>query len=180
MSNSLRPPGLQYTTLPCPSPTPWVCSNSCPLSQWYHRNISSSVVPFSCLQSFPASGPFPMSQFFTLCDQSIRTSVSTSVLSMIIQDWLPLGLTVLISLKSRDSQEFPNIIVQKQGAMNLLMKKYTIHYSTLKQRFNLKCNLWVQQIICRKYRRSRICWTEALIFNLPKPRQWETQGTWVF
>ena len=77
----------------CPSPTPGVYSNSCSLSQWYHPTISSSVVPFSCLQSFPASGSFPMCQFFTSGDQSIGVSASTSVLPMNIQDWFPLGWT---------------------------------------------------------------------------------------
>ena len=79
MSNSLQPHGLQHTRPPCPSPTPGVYSNSCPLSQWWHPTISSSVVPFStCLQSFPASGSFPMSQFFTSGGQSIGASVSAS------------------------------------------------------------------------------------------------------
>ena len=76
MSNSLRPHGLQHTRLPCPSPTPGALSNSCPSSQWCHPTISSSVVPFSCLQSFPASGSFPMSQCFASGDQSIGASAS--------------------------------------------------------------------------------------------------------
>ena len=80
MSNSLRPHGLQYAGLPCPSPAPGACSNSCPLSQWCHPTISSSVVPFSsCLQSFPASGSFQMSQFFTSDGQSFRWSFSFSI-----------------------------------------------------------------------------------------------------
>ena len=87
--------------LPCPSPTPRACSNSCPSSQWCHPTISSSVVPFSHLQSFPASGSFPMSQFFTSGGQRIRASASASVLPMNIQDWFPLGLTGLISLHSK-------------------------------------------------------------------------------
>ena len=86
-SNSLRPHGLQHTRLPCPSPTPRPCSNSCPLSQQCHPTISSSVIPFSsCLQSFPASRSFQMSQFFVSGDQSIGTSASASVLPMNIQD----------------------------------------------------------------------------------------------
>ena len=100
MSNPLRPHGLQHIRLPCPSPTPRAYSNSCPLSQWYHPTISSSVVPFSsCLQSFPASGSFPVSQFFASGDRSIGVSASASVLPMNIQDWFPLGLTGLISLR---------------------------------------------------------------------------------
>ena len=96
-SNSLQAHGLQHARLPCQSPTPRACSNSCPLSQWCHPTISSSVIPFSsCLQSFPASGSFPMSNFFASGGQSIETSASASVLPMNIQDWFPLGLTGLI------------------------------------------------------------------------------------
>ena len=88
VSDSLEPHGLQHARLPCPSPTPRACSNSCPLSRWCHPTISSSVVPFSsCLQSFPASGSFPVSQFFISGGQSIGVSASASVLPMNIQDW---------------------------------------------------------------------------------------------
>ena len=88
------------TRLPCPSPSPGVFSNSCPLSQWYHPTISSSVTSFSsCPQYFPASGSFPKSQLFTSGSQSIGASTSASVLPMNIQGWFPLGLTGLISLK---------------------------------------------------------------------------------
>ena len=91
--------------LPCPSSTPGACSDSCPSSQWCHPNISSSIVPFSsCLQSFPASGSFLMSHFFTSGGQSIGVSASTSVLPMNTQHWFPLGLTGLI-LQSKSSQE---------------------------------------------------------------------------
>ena len=102
MSNSLLSHGLQHTRLPCPSPTPRVNLNSCPLSQWCHPTISSPVVPFSsCLQSFSASGSFPMSQFFTSDGQSIGVSASTSVFPMISfrMDWLDL-LEVQGTLKS--------------------------------------------------------------------------------
>ena len=93
VSNSLQPHGIQYSRLPCPSPTSRAYSNSCPLSQWCHPTISSSVIPFSSrLQSFPVSGSFQMSQFFTSGGQSIGVSASASVLSMNIQDWLPLWL----------------------------------------------------------------------------------------
>ena len=96
VSDSLRPHELQHTRLPCPSPTPRACSNS------VHPTISSSVVPFSShLQSFPASGPFQMNQFFASGGQSIGVSASASVLPMNIQDWFPLGLTGWISLKSK-------------------------------------------------------------------------------
>ena len=100
-SDSLWPHGLQHTSLPC-SLSPRVCSNSCSLSWWCYLTISSSAAPFSfCLQSFPASGSFPMSQLFASGDQSIRASVSTSVLPMNIQGWFPLGLIGLISLQSK-------------------------------------------------------------------------------
>ena len=120
VSNSLRPHGLQHARLPCPSPTPRVYSNSCPLCQWCHPIISSSVVPFSsCLQSFPASGSFPMSQFFTSGGQSIGVSASASVLPMNIQDWFPLGLTGWIFLQSIGlSRVFSNTTVQKHQFFN--------------------------------------------------------------
>ena len=112
---TLRPHGLQHTRSPCPSPTPGVHSNSCALSQRCHPAISSCVVPFaSCLQSFPASGSFPMSQFFPSGGQSIGISASSSVLPMNIQDWFPLGLTGWISLQSKGlSRVFSNTTVQK-------------------------------------------------------------------
>ena len=88
MSDSLWPHGLQHARPSCPSPTPSIYSNACPLSQWCHPIISSSVIPFSsCLQSFPASGFFQMSQFFASGGQSIGVSASASVLPMNIQDW---------------------------------------------------------------------------------------------
>ena len=92
-----NPIDLQHASLPSPSPSPRVFSNSCPLSQWCHPTISSSVIPFSsCLQSFPESGSFPMSQLFTSGGQSIGASVSASILPMYIQGWFPLGLTGLM------------------------------------------------------------------------------------
>ena len=100
MSDSLRPHGLQHTRPPCPSPTPGSCSNSCPSSRWCHPAVSSSVVPFSsCLQSFPVSVSFPVSQFFASNGQRIGVSASASVLPMNIQDWFPLGGTGWISLE---------------------------------------------------------------------------------
>ena len=96
---TLWPHGLQHTRLPCPSPTPEAYSNSYPSSWWCHLSVSSSVVPFaSCLRSFPASGSFPMSQFFASSGKSIGASASASVLPVNIQDWFPLGWTGLISL----------------------------------------------------------------------------------
>ena len=115
VSNSLWPHGLQHTRLPCPSPTLGAYSNPCPLCWWCHPTISSSVVPFSsCLQSFPASGSFQMSQFFLSGCQSAGISASKSALPMNIQDWFPLGWIGWISLKSRGlSRVFSNTTVQK-------------------------------------------------------------------
>ena len=102
MSDSLQPHELQHARPPCPSPAPRACPNSWPSSQWCHPTISSSVIPFSsCLQSFPASGSFPMSQFYASGGQIIGASGSTSVLPMNIQGWFSSGLTSLISLQSK-------------------------------------------------------------------------------
>ena len=115
MSNSLCIHGLQHTRLPCPSPTPGAYSNSCPSSWWCQPIISSSVIPFSShLQSFPASGSFQMSQFFTTGGQSIGVPASKSVLPINIQDWFPLAWTGWISLQSKGlSRVFSNTTVQK-------------------------------------------------------------------
>ena len=115
VSNSLWPHGLQPARPPCLSPTPGVYPNSCPSSRWCHSTISSSIVPFSsCLQSFPASGSFSMSQFFASGGQSTRASASASVLPMKILDWFPLGLTGLICLQSKGlSRIFSNTTVPK-------------------------------------------------------------------
>ena len=102
VSNCLQPYELQHTRLPCPLLSPGVCSNSCPLTQWFHPTILSSVIPFSSfLQTFPASGSFPMGWLFTSVGQSIGASTSASVLPMNILGWCPLGLTDLISLLSK-------------------------------------------------------------------------------
>ena len=121
MSDSLRPCESQHARPPCPSPTPGVYPNSCPSSRWWHPAISSSVIPFSsCLQSFPASGSFPMSQLFTWGGQSIGVSASVSVLPMNTQDWFPLGWTGWISLQSKGlSRVFSNTTVQKHQLLHL-------------------------------------------------------------
>ena len=153
MSNSLWPHGLQHVRLPYPSPSPIVCSNSCPLSQWCHPTISSSVIPFfSCPQSFPASESFPMSQFFTPGVQSITVSASASVLPVNIQDWFPLGLTGWISLQSKGiSQEsspvshFKNInslvlsllYVPTLSSIHNYWKNHSLHYMDLCQQSNV-------------------------------------------
>ena len=112
---TLQPYGLHYARRPCASPTPGACSNSCPLSRWYHPTISSSTVPFSFhLQSFPESGSLTRSQFFASGGQRIGASASASVLPMNIQDWFPLGWTGWISLQSEGlSRVFSNPTVQK-------------------------------------------------------------------
>ena len=115
MSDSLRPQELQHTRAPCQLPAPRAHPNSCPLSQWCHPTISSSVVPFSsCSQSFLASGSFPMSQLFSSGGQSIGVSASASVFPVNTQDWSPLGWTGWISLQSKGlSRVFSNTTVQK-------------------------------------------------------------------
>ena len=112
---TLRPHELQHARPPCPSPTPRVHPNPCPLSRWCHPTISSSVVPFSsCPQSFSASGSFQMSQLFASGGHSIRVSASASVLPMNTQDWSPLGWTGWISLQSEGpSRVFSNTTAQK-------------------------------------------------------------------
>ena len=114
VSDSLQPPEPQHARPPCPSPTPRVHPNPCPLSRWCHPTISSSVVPFSsCPQSFPASGSFPMSQPFTSGGQNIGVSASASVFPMNTQDWFPLGRTGCISLQSKGlPRVFSNTTVQ--------------------------------------------------------------------
>ena len=114
MSDSLQLHGLQHARPPCLSATPGVYSNSCPSSRWSHPTISCSVVPFSCPQSFPASGCLKMSQLFASGGQSIGVSASTSVLPMNTQDWSPLGWTGWMSLQSKGlSRVFSNTTVQK-------------------------------------------------------------------
>ena len=115
VSDSLWPHESQHARPPCPSPTPGVYPNSCPLSRWCHLTISSSVIPFSsCPQSFPASGSFQMSQLFASGGQSIGVSASTSVFPMNTQDWSPLGWTGWIFLQSKGlSRVFSNTTVQK-------------------------------------------------------------------
>ena len=114
VSDSLRPRGLQNAKFPCPSPTPRTYSNSCLSSRWCHPTISCSVIPFSsCLQSFPASGSFPRSQFFASGGQSIGISALASAFPMNIQDWFPLGLTGLISFLSKGLSRVFSTTVQK-------------------------------------------------------------------
>ena len=128
--NSLQSHELQPSRLPSPSPTPGACSNSCPLSWWCHPTISSSVVPFSsCLQSFPASRSFPMSQFFISGGQSIGPSASASVLPMNIQDWFHLGWTGFLSLHSKGLPGvFSNTTFQKHQFFAHQLSLWSNHY----------------------------------------------------
>ena len=138
MFDSLRIHGLQHARLLCPSPFPKVCSNSCPLFQWCHPTISSSVNTFSCLQSFPASESFPTSQVFQSSGgQSIGASGLASVLPMNIQSWFPLGLTGLISLQSKGlSRVFSSNTVWRHqffSTQSLLLSSSHIHTRLLEK-----------------------------------------------
>ena len=143
--NSLQPRGLQHARLSCPSPSLRACLKSCSLSWWCHLTISSSVIPFSsCLQSFPASGYFPMSQFFASGGQSIAASAFASVLPMDIQDWFPLGLTGLISLLSKGlSRVFSNTTVWKH------------------QFFGTQSSLWSNSHICTWLLGKPLLWVDG-------------------
>ena len=122
VSNSLRPHGLQHASLPCPSPTTGAYSSSFPLSRWCHPTISSSVVPFFFLQSFPASGPFLVNKFFASGGLSIGVSASVSVFPMNIQDWFPLGLTDWIFLQSKGLSR----LYSKEAGLKLNIQKTKI------------------------------------------------------
>ena len=152
MPDSLWPHELQHARLPWPSPTPGAAQNSCPLRWWCHPTISLSGIPFSsCLQPFPASGSFPMSQFFTSGGQSIVVSASASVLPMNTQEWSPLGWTGWISLQSKGlSNVFSNTTVQKHQFFSTqpsiwfnshihvwLLKNHSFDYTDLFQQNNV-------------------------------------------
>ena len=126
MSDSLQPRGLQHTSLSCTSPTPGdyqIPEITCPLSQWCHPTISSSVIPFSsCLQAFPASESLQMNQFFSIRCQSIGVSASTSVLPMKIQDWFPLGWTGSISLLSNAVQGTLKSLLQHHSSKASILR----------------------------------------------------------
>ena len=130
VSDSAWPHGLQHSRLSCPSISPGVCSNSCPLSRWCQPTISSSVAHFfSCPQPFLASGSIPMSWLFASGGQSIEVSASASVLPKNIQDWFPLGLTALISLQSKGlSRVFSNTTVQKHQFFSVQLSLWSNSY----------------------------------------------------
>ena len=121
MSDSLQPRGLQHTRLSCPSPTPGVYPNPCPLSRWCHPTILSSVIPFSsCPQSFPASGSFQISQLFASGGQRIGILASASVLPMNIPDWFSSGLTGWISLQSKGLSPTPQLKSINSSALSFV------------------------------------------------------------
>ena len=138
VSDFLRPHESQHARPPCPSSTPRIYPNSCPLSWWWHPASSSSVVPFySCPQSLPASGSFPVSQLFAWSGQSIGVSLSASVLPMNTQDWSPLGWTGLISLLSKElSIVFASITVWKHHRF------FNIFITIMFKVFLAICNIW--------------------------------------
>ena len=153
-SDSLQPHEPQHTRPPCPSPSPRASSNFCPLSQWYHPTILSCVIPFSsCLQSFPASGSFPMSQLFAYGFQSIRASVLATVRPMNIQGWFSLGLTSLISLPKGLSRVFSNTPVQNHqffGAQPLWSNSHL--HRNIHAKVNIEgktpLNIWLFCLLC--------------------------------
>ena len=152
ISDSLWTHGLQYTRLPCPSPSSGVFLNSCPSSWRCHPTISSSVFPFSpCLLSLPASGSFPVSQFFPSGDQSIGASASASVLPMNIQGWFPLGLTDLISLLFKGlSMVFSSTTIQKHqffGTQPSLWSNSHIHTWLLGKTMDLTRWTFVSKVV---------------------------------
>jgi len=155
MFDSLWPHGLQHIRPHFPLPTPRVYSNLCPLSQWCHPTISSSIVPFSsCPQSVPASGSFPMSQFFASGGQSIGVSASASLLPVNIQDWFPLGWTGWISLHSKGlSRVFSNTTVQVRlsyrfvscALLLLYLEKWSIIWTLASHQ------IWLETIAAKPY-----------------------------
>ena len=151
MSDSLWPHKLQHTNISCPSSAPGAYSRSCPLSQWCHPTLSPSVIPFSsCPQSFPASGCFPMSQFFASGGQSIGVSASASVLPMNNQDWLPSGWTGWISLQSKGlSRVFSNTTVQKHQLLFIreMQIKTILRYHLTPRRIAIIKNIHKQQML---------------------------------
>ena len=145
-SDSLPPHGQQHTRLPCPSPSPRACSNSCLWNRKCHPTISSSVIPFSsCPQSLPASGSFQMSQLFTSGGQSI--GVSDAVLPMNIQDWFPLRLTGLVFLQSKGfSRVFSNITIQNHQFFSAQLSLW----------FNSHIHTWLWENNSFNY--TDLCW----------------------
>ena len=152
MSNSLQPHGLKHARLSCPSLSPRLCSNSCPLSQWCHPTISSSVIPFSfCLHSFPVSGFFPLSWLLASGGKRIGASASASVLPMTIQGWFPLELTGLISLLSKGlTRVFSCTTIQKHqffGTQSSLWSNYHNLYMTTGKTIALTIRTFISKVL---------------------------------
>ena len=141
MSDSLWPHGLQHTRLFCPSLLPEIFSNSCPLSWWGHPTISTSIVLFSCLQSFPASGSFLMNRLFASGGQSIGAAASASVLPRNIQDWFPLWLTGLISLQSR-GEPYPTPQFKSINSSGLIFFMVQLPHSYTTTRKTIALSMW--------------------------------------
>ena len=154
MSDSLRPHGLQHVRLPYASPTAEACANSCPSSQWCHPTISSSVVPFSCLQSFPASGSLLMRWLLASGCQSI--GASASILPMNIQDWFPLGLTGWISLQSKWLRVFSNTTVQEHQFFGTQLSLWS----------NSHIRTWLLKKIIALTRWTFVSIVMSLLFNM--------------
>ena len=167
MSNSLWPHGLQHAKLPWPSPTTGAYSNSCPSRRWCHPTISSSVVPFSsCLQSFPASESFSVSQFFASGGQSIGVLSSEPVLPVNIQDWFPLGWTGWISLQTKGlSRVFFNTTVQKHQSSAFFIVQLSHPYTTTGKTIALTRQTFVSKVIYLLFNRlSQLFFQGASIF----------------
>ena len=157
MSNSLQPHGLHQARLPCHSPSPRVCSNSYPLSQWCHPTISSSVTPFSFLQSLSASGSFLMSWLFTSGGWNFGASASASVLPMNIQGWFPLGLTGLISLQSKGlSSIFSNTTAEKHQFFGIQPSLWSSYHS----------HIWLLEKLIALTRQTFVSKVMSLLFNM--------------
>ena len=181
MFDSLQPHGLQHARPPCSSPTPRVYSNSCPSSRCCHPTISSSVVPFSsCLQSFPTSGSFPMSQFFASGGQSIgaSASASASVLPINIRDWSPLGWTGWISLQSKGlSRVFSNTTVQKhQCAWPSACLFINACWLTLKEKTGDLAN-GIANMSAWVSKEKRTCKIARIFFYKKLANKWEKEET---
>jgi len=149
VSNSLWPHGLRHARLPCPSPSPRACSNSCPLCWWYHPTISSSVIPFSsCLPSFTGTGSFPMSQLFQSGGQSFGVWASASVLPMNIQDWFPLRWIGWISLQSKGpSRVFSNTKFKSSNSLAFFIVRVSHPYMTSGKTTSLIRRIFVRKVI---------------------------------
>ena len=150
-SDSLWPHGLEHARLPCPSLSPRVCSDSCPLSWWCYLIISSSAVPLSfCLLSFPASGSFPVTRLFASGDKSMRASASASDFPVTIQGWFPLGFTGLISLQSKGlSRVISNTTVPKHQLFSAQLSLWS--NSHIRKWLLEKPELWLYRLLSAKW-----------------------------